>query len=138
MTVEDLVALLSLALGVPAIVLQIVREVGRKTPRERLLQDIQIRDALRAGSEARTAMDAQVRESVLKLTGADDKRRDPAGIVVGVALVLAGIGIGVAAIRNGGPWWVLLAPAGVGLVLGITGLVQDGIRRVRDEQGRPV
>lgn len=138
MTVEDLVALLSLALGVPAIVLQIVREVGRKTPRERLLQDIQIRDALSTGSEARDAMDAQVHESVLKLTGADDKRRDPAGIVIGVALVFAGIGIGVAAIRTGGPWWVLLAPAGVGLVLGITGLVQDGTRRVRDEQGRPV
>lgn len=138
MTAEDVVALLSLALGVPAIVLQVVRQLGRISPRERLLQDIEIRNALHANSEAQQIMDRHIRDETRKLTGNDSKRRDPLGI--GIALFFGGVGIGLAAVAviNGGAWWLLGIPAGLGLLFSVVGFAQDGVKRERDDRGRPV
>lgn len=138
MAIEDLVALVTLLLGVPAIILQIVREAGRKSPRERLLQDIQIRDAMEKDSSARQVMDDYIHGQAERLTGTDSKRRDPLGIVIGIVLIVLGIGLAVAAFYAQGAWWVLSAPAALAVTLGITGLVQSCPRLERDDKGNPV
>lgn len=144
MDVESAVALITLALGIPAIVLEIVKHLGRKTLRDRLKQDIEIRSALHSSFPAREmrALDDHIRKQVAKLAKEDEKRRDGAGVALALYFFAATVGLVFLALYMGGEqswWWLLMfIPASVSLVFGLVGAFESGPKAIRDERGNRV
>lgn len=123
-------------LGLPALLLQFFRNWKRQSPRERLLQDIEIRKALHSNSDAQRAFDEHIKAEALRLAGADSKRRDPFGITLAVIFLILG-GLSTWAITSaGGAWWFASPVAGFFLIFGFAGLALDAPRKERDERGR--
>lgn len=144
MDVESAVALITLALGIPAIVLEIVKHLGRKSLRDRLKQDIEIRSALRSSfpDSEMPALDKHIQNQVTKLAEEDEMRRDWAGSALAIYFIVATIGLVVLAIgmaiKLSGWWTLLLIPAGVSLVFGIVGATESFPKAVRDEKGNRI
>lgn len=138
----DLEILLKLAapfVGLLVAIFQGIRQFGGPSARDTLIQDVQIRNALPAGSQARQTFDTHIRDEALRLVGKGSARRDPFGITIAIVFLVIG-GACVATIYgNDGGWWWLLSPFAAFFVLfGIVGLASDIPRKERDERGRAV
>ncbi|RCS79277.1 hypothetical protein CIK70_08080 [Brachybacterium alimentarium] len=144
MDVESAVALITLALGIPAIVLEIVKHLGRKSLRDRLKQDIEIRSALPSSFPARemSALDKHIQKQVTKLAEEDEMRRDGAGAGLAIYFLAATIGLVILAFYMGvaqsGWWTLMLIPASVSLVFGLVGATESFPRAIRDEKGNRI
>lgn len=144
MGVESAVALITLALGIPAIVLEIVKHLGRKSLRDRLKQDIEIRSALPSVFPARErmALDKHIQKQVAKLAEEDEIRRDGAGMGLAIYFFAATIGLVALAVYMGvvqSGWWVLmLVPASVSFVFGVAGAKESFPKAIRDEKGNRI
>lgn len=144
MDVESAVALITLALGIPAIVLEIVKHLGRKSLRDRLKQDIEIRSALRSSFPdcEVSALDKHIQNQVTRLAEEDEVSRDGAGAALAIYFLVATIGLVILAIYMAvtlsGWWTLMLIPAGVSLVFGIVGAAESFPKAVRDEKGNRI
>lgn len=137
MGLEEIAAIIG-GLGLPAILLQLLRSRKRLSPRDRLLQDIEIMQALHVNSDARRDLEKHVTEQVQRLTGSDSKRRDPFGIVLASIFLALGVSAAVTIGLAGGWWWFASPIAGFFLLFGGAGLASDIPRKERDARGRAV
>lgn len=135
MGLEEIAAVIG-GLGLPTILLQLIRSGKRLSPRDRLLQDIEIMKALHVNSDARRVIEEHVKNQALRLTGTDSKRRDPLGIVLASIFLVLGVSAAVVIWLAGGWWWFASPIAGFFLVFGAAGLAIDSPRKERDERGR--
>lgn len=86
MSVQELVALVTTLVGVPIALTRLWREIQQKSPRDLLLQDIEIRNALPPGSDAQKSFDAHIKQVAARIT--DTRiRRDRGGAVLGIAFL---------------------------------------------------
>jgi len=136
--VEAFVGIVALILALPATLLKIVRNLGRQSPRERLMLDIQIRNALHANSESQRIFDEYIRQEALRIAGVDSKRRDPFGITLAVIFIVVGVASAWLVVSAGGWWWLAAPIPGFFLLFGAVGLASDLQRKERDEKGRAV
>jgi hypothetical protein len=138
MDLQSVIALVVAGLGIPVAVLRIVRELSRTSARERLLQDIEIRNALPPDSEAQKIFDNHVCLQARAICEAASGRRDPLGIVVAVTFFALGIGGGWVVVTGGGWWWLASPVVGGLLLFGVVGFVETVSKKERDERGNAV
>lgn len=136
----DAVAKVLVAIGGAVAALQrIVSERRtRSHRRDQIKGDIELLHLLPKDSASRTRLEKHIEQSVFRLVDdGEEKRRDPMGIVLGILMVAGAAWAASFPIRFGGSslWWVLALPLGT---LGLVGLAQDGVRRRRDDRGRPI
>ncbi len=125
-----------LALGVA--VIQYLRSRGG--PRAQLREEAELLQLLPEG-ETRDRLAAHVDSAVAKLISRESElRRDPSGIVLGLAFIAAAIFAGYFGYTAETLVWaiVLWLTASLLGLLGIVGFVQDVVPRKRDEKGRPI
>ena len=138
----DLEILLKLAVpfvGLLVAIVQGIRQFGGPSARDTLLQDVQIRNALPAGSEARHTFDTHIRDEALRLVGKGSARRDPFGITIAIVFLMIGVGCVATIYGNDGGWWWLLSPFAVFFLLfGFVGLASDVPKKEGDERGRAI
>lgn len=138
MNAEAIVGIVTALVGLPTTLLGILRHFGGVSPRERLIQDIAIRNGLHTNSDLAKDYDQHIKEAARRLLGSDSKRCDPLGIGIAVVfLVLAGA-TGWFMFENGGWWWLLSPVAGFFLLFGVVGIILDAFPRERDERGRVI
>lgn len=91
MSIQELVALVTTLVGVPVALARLWREIQQKSPRDLMLQDIEIRNALPPKSDAQKSFDAHIERVAARII--DTRiRRDPGGAVLGILfLVFAGL-----------------------------------------------
>lgn len=139
MDFEVLLKLAAPGVGLLVAFLQAFRQFGGPSARDRLVQDVQIRNVLPANSDAQRAFDDHIKREALRLIGTDTKRRDPFGITIAsMFLVFGGLSTWVI-LSNDSWWWWLLAPLALFfLTFGVVGLASDIPKKERDERGRAV
>ncbi|GAA2796423.1 hypothetical protein [Crossiella cryophila] len=97
---------------------------------------LEIAGSLPADSAAKMLVTRHVEASLTSFVSEEQtKRRDPTGIVLGVAFIGGGSWLAYTALTSSGWWWFLAAPV---LAIGLAGFTQDVTRRERDARGRPV
>jgi hypothetical protein len=72
-----------------------------------------------------------------RLIETQEHRRDPAGVALGLCLIIAAGFGGVLTIGAGGYWLWLLIPAALVGMIGVFGFAQDVTKVKRDSKGRP-
>lgn len=83
MSIQELVALLSALVGVLVALERLWGTIRQKSSRDLLLQDIEIRNALPAGSDAQKIFDTHLKDAAARIT--DTRiRRDVGGAVLGI------------------------------------------------------
>lgn len=131
MDTQDIVGLIITAIGSIAALLEVARGMRRSSPQDRLLKEIEIRNALHANSDTQRALDKRIHEQVLVLSEGKPGQRDPIGIGTAVAFLVLGIPTAGLIIVNGG-WWWLSSPIAIFLLLfGIVGLFESMARKER-------
>ena len=108
--------------------------------RGRLSSDADLLAKLPSDSAAYTRMLGHLDQEIARIIEEEDrKRRNLAGVVLGVALLAGAAALVVSAWRSDGDVAPFLwAAAAVVAILGTVGLVQDATPRTRDDNGRPI
>ena len=128
MDTQDIVGLIITAIGSIAALLEVARGMRRSSPQDRLLKEIEIRNALHANSDTQRALDKRIHEQALVLSEGKPGQRDPIGIGTAVAFLVLGIPTVGLIIVNGG-WWWLSSPIAIFLLLfGVVGLFESMAR----------
>jgi hypothetical protein len=133
---ESTIGLIITAVGAVAALLEVIRGIRRTSPQDRLLKDLEIRDALHANSDAQRAMDRRIHAQVTALCNEKPGQRDPIGIGTAVAFLVLGVPIGVWISITGGWWWLLSPIAAFLLLFGIVGLFESASRKERGNAKR--
>lgn len=131
-------AIIVAAIGLLGVILQSLR--GRpRNPYAELRELVDLLNALPAGSGSRRILEDHIdRRIAQQLNDEALKRRDPTGIVLGIALMVLALAAGTAIWMAGGWWNVLQIFPAVIATFGLAGFIQDVRRQERDEKGNPV
>jgi hypothetical protein len=106
-----------------------------------VLEDLEILDRLPTDSPVRGELASHIDASIRRLiTGEDELRRDPGGVVLGIILLAFGaIGVWLGWRNRADVWgWPVLVVALCFATLGAYGAARDSTKMRRDERGRPV
>jgi hypothetical protein len=108
--------------------------------RGRLTANADLLAKLPKGSQAYEAVLAQLGNDAALLVQEERRpRRNVVGIVLSVGFVVIAAGVALAAAATGSPMsWFLWAAAVLVAFFGVVGLMQDAVRRERDDKGRPI
>lgn len=105
----------------------------------RIKERLELLALLPDASEAREPLRQHIDDAIKKMIKDESVlRRDATGIVLSLIFGVIGVFLTAVAIESGGWWWWLLPLAVIFFIFGAVGLNQDGVRRERDEGGRPI
>lgn len=139
MDFEILLKLAAPFIGLLVTLLEFFRKFGGPSARDRLVQDVQIRNVLPANSDAQRAFDEHIKREALRLIDTSTRRRDPFGITVASIFLVIGIASIWIIYSNDGGWWWLLSPlVAFFLLFGVVGLASDIPKKERDDRGRAI
>lgn len=137
MSVQELVALLSALVGIPIALERLWGTIRQKSPRDLLLQDIEIRNALPSGSEAQKRFDAHIDTVAATLTNTSI-RRDWGGAAIGILfLLLAALCYWLFTTVDGWWHWLFILPLAFFLLFGVFGTADSLQSKERNTKKDP-
>lgn len=137
MSEQTVVAIIS---GLVAVLVTVISKVDIFSRRHaNIAKDIELYNSLPSDSKSKQklllAIDAKITSQLIHEV---ELRRNPAGIILGITLVLAGAYLSWF-FYDKGSWWLLgWSVSFFILILGIVGFFQDISRLARDEKGNPI
>jgi hypothetical protein len=116
----------------------LANRTARKDIRANLQADLSLLGELPPESKRRDELVAHVDASIDRLIADQERKRDPGGVALGLAIIGISIAGGIWVLSIGGWWLFLLIPAALGVLVGSVGLAQDVSLIHRDSSGRPL